>query len=305
VHTPVRINQTKPASVRKTDEILNVLSKYTQAENGGRFSSSSLTTYISCGLRFYYNYVAGIREQRDEAGSIEADVFGKILHTALENLYGPFKEKEVTSADIDGLLKKSDSAVEEATRKEFGSGTSQLEGNDRILSGALKELVRRILNADKKTTPFELLALEGAYEMYADTGSGKVKLFGIFDRVDRYKGSVRIIDYKTGKVKTSLQKDLEKIFLNPDYKTLFQLFFYAHVYRHNHPNEHILPGFFVAQSLSEGITFADMVSVENADWFNDRLNALLREIMDPAKEFEPTSDAKRCEYCPYRDICHR
>jgi hypothetical protein len=73
----------------------------------------------------------------------------------------------------------------------------------------------------------------------------------------------------------------------------------------NHPEKKVRPGFYVAQKLSSGISYAEAVNSENTPWFAERMVQLMEEILNPEIPFERTSDLKRCEYCPYKDHCHR
>lgn len=214
---------------------------------------------------------------------------------------------EVTSETIDQLLLRSDTEVEEAIIREYGVAYLQLEGEDILLAEVIKELVKKILIQDKSEVPFVIENLEEEYDAtIAKSNLEEVRLLGKFDRVDEREGITRIIDYKTGKVEVR-SKNIEELFTKPK-KTLFQLYFYAYLYKKNFPEKIIKTGFYVARSIGGGILFpgnGTPVEAEVMNEFSDRLKLLLDELYDPAIPFSQTEDLKRCEYCPYKIICQR
>ncbi|HEX5001906.1 MAG TPA: PD-(D/E)XK nuclease family protein [Bacteroidia bacterium] len=304
VNTPIEIAEDKQVSVPKNSNVMDRLKGYISNDSTLTLSATALTTYISCSLRFYYNYIAGIKESSKDSDSIEADVFGNILHLALENLYKPYKESTIDTTIIQSLIKNADEAVDAAIHHEFKTSHDKLEGNDKILAGALRELVKRILKNDLIDAPFTITGLEESFTTTLPTSFGNVKLLGRFDRIDSRNGVTRIIDYKTGKVKSSA-KNLESIITNPDYKTLFQLFFYTLVYQSYFPDAIVEPGFYVAQKLNQGLVKAESVNKENVDWFKEQLTGIVESMFNPEIPFQRTDDIRRCTFCPYADLCHR
>jgi RecB family exonuclease len=148
----------------------------------------------------------------------------------------------------------------------------------------------------------------------------KLRIGGVFDRIDEKEGRVRIIDYKTGEKKNTFQ-DLAALFELPGSKrnnAVFQTFVYALIYKKNKNTPYIVPGlYFVRDIFSEGFDYRIFrkelrsagVPVENAaDYlpeFEQRLKEVLDRLMDPENPFTQTKDTETCRYCPYRIICHR
>lgn len=52
-------------------------------------SPSSLNSYRDCKLRFYFHYIAHLREPKEVLETIGADTLGTIIHEALKILYEP------------------------------------------------------------------------------------------------------------------------------------------------------------------------------------------------------------------------
>ena len=56
---------TRPVIVEKSSQIIRILNNFCPGEGGESYlSPSALNTYIDCPLKFYFRYVAGIRETR-------------------------------------------------------------------------------------------------------------------------------------------------------------------------------------------------------------------------------------------------
>ncbi|HMT29798.1 MAG TPA: PD-(D/E)XK nuclease family protein, partial [Bacteroidia bacterium] len=308
INTPITPGKTESILIPKNDHIKEYLQKYLLSYVGASpksFSSSALTTYINCSLQFYFRYIAHLREKEELDDKIEVDVFGNIFHLAMENLYKG--TNQITAELIDSIVNKADEEVENAIKKEYGISYLQLEGHDILLAEVIKELVKKILIRDKSETPFSIIQLEGSYESKISMNSGDARLMGKFDRVDESNGVTRIVDYKTGKVELK-KGNVEDLFSNPKYKTLFQLYFYALLYKNNFPEKTIKTGFYVARSIESGVLFpgdGNPVSDEELALFAKGLQNLRNNIFDQQVPFSQTDDIKRCEYCEYRNICQR
>ena len=99
-------NASAAISISKTAKVLANMDRYLIGSEEGKFlSPTSLTTYITCPLRFYFQYVLRIREHEDLEEDIDARNFGIVVHRALELLYLPWLGIEITSQDVKGLEK--------------------------------------------------------------------------------------------------------------------------------------------------------------------------------------------------------
>src|SRR4030095_4109807 len=285
------------------------LKEYVIDENGVNsryFSSSAITTYIHCSLRFYYRYIANLLEKETEEESIEDHIFGSILHKTLELLYKDVQGM-TDALIIDSLIGKIDNALEAAVKEIYHTPITQLEGADILLTEVIRELVKRILVSDRSEIPFAIKGLEAKFKGSVPAEAGMAGLYGTIDRIDEKDSVTRIIDYKTGKVDLKT-KSLEQVFTDPDKKPVFQLYFYALLYLLNFPNEPIKTGFYLARNLGSGINWpgdGSVVTEELLLEFRNLLSRKLDEIMDPSVDFVQTTEIERCEYCAYKIICNR
>jgi CRISPR/Cas system-associated exonuclease Cas4 (RecB family) len=303
--------ESKEIVIRKTAELMESLTKYVLKdeqfnEYSIRFSASALMTYINCPLKFYFQYIAKIREQEGTEENIEAATFGKILHRSMQLLYSEFNH--LTGSVFENLQKKIPEAVDIAAREEF-NGNSLLEGKNILLRHILIELIQKILHIDKKDAPLIIHSLEQKFFQPVKIDENKtVLLYGIIDRIDEVQGTTRIIDYKTGKVESGSMGSMDEIFSDPKFKEQFQTYFYSYLYWSKSGGNPVKAGILAVKNMAEGIRFLnrdEVISPEQFMIFETHLIRLISEILDPEKTFHQTKALERCKYCDYREICHR
>ncbi len=301
----------KPIEIKKTDEVLANLGKYFLKNNSfteysPRFSASALMTYISCPLRFYFQYVAKIREQEETEEHIESATFGRILHRTMQLLYGETTNiTESVFRELEGRIK---AAVDLSIKEEF-RGSDLLEGKNILMRNVIVELVRKIISVDKENTPLLIRFLEHKVMQPLQVSEEQaVLLYGIIDRIDEVNGITRIVDYKTGKVDSNNPDGFEEIFSDPKFKEQFQTYFYSYLYWKQSSAKAVKAGILAVKSLSDGIRFInndEPISSDQFREFEEHLMRLIGEIVSPEKSFTQTDDEKRCQYCAYKEICDR
>lgn len=175
-------------------------------------SPSALNKFLNCPLDFYLRYVLKYSDGEDVEEGIESSTFGDVVHRVLEVFYLPFvgEVKRVQAEDIDVMLKRCDDEVLSQFKKKFDTSIDIFDGGVMYFALlAARKQVRRYLNYERslildnpdKELFIVSLELEFAKEIQIDNG-GKLELIrivGKIDRVDRFDGVLRIIDYKTGK----------------------------------------------------------------------------------------------------------
>lgn len=309
ITTPILKERVSEIVIEKSDAVMKELEKYSAAsgsEPKAKLSASGLQSYIACPLRFYFRYIAGLAEIEEQEENMEAATFGKVLHKAMQLIYAdlPGIDENV----LKGLSKKINDLVDQAIHLEF-LAIDQLEGKNILLRNVIRELVSRILEVDKTYLPFAILQLEKDVTSIFEFQSGKVvKLFGIIDRVDEKDGSLRIVDYKTGKVEKRKPTAIEDYFNNTDYKEQFQAMYYAYLTNISIPGRQISVGLMALKTMKEGIWMlnnGEPFSAEQFTQFESHLKELITRIFDPEIPFAQTDDESRCKYCSYKEMCHR
>ena len=179
------------------------------------------------------------------------------------------------------------------------------------------ELTKRFLEKEKEflmeqTTPVFIESLER--ELRADVEievlgvKKKVHLKGFVDRIDSIDGKVRIIDYKSGKVKkedtSTIKKkvDLEALVNNSlKKKHVLQLLMYCYLFKVNLgelPREASIISFINIQDGALPLETGDMALAEVVELFPTILEAIINEIYDVEVPFAH-DDSKQFSYCAY------
>lgn len=312
--TPVAATGEKIISVQKNDDIIAKLEKRFVAgnETGSGLSASAISSYIYCKLQFYFRYVLGIKEQKAIENTMEADVFGKVLHDSIQDLYDG--KKLITPEIIDSLLKQVNDIVTTAINKTFPSTIDHMDGKIYLDRQVISHLIKKILDEDRKIVPFEIEMLEASLEtmMKSESISKDVVLKGVFDRVHLKNMIYNIVDYKTGKdiVKNAPIEvsEIEELLSDHRKKAGMQLLFYALIFNKLFPGKNIRAGIYKMKNIESGIQFlneGNTIAGSMLSEFEVHLKKLVDKIFDRATPFDQTNDVKKCENCPYNTICNR
>ena len=134
-----------PISIEKSESCIEQLNKI--AKKG--ISPTMLSTYVNCTLQFYYKYVAEIKEPEEITESIEANVFGSVIHEVLEKIYFPFIDKIVSSEE----LKKSTILIETLVEKAFNNQkiTDLKVGKSLLISKVAIKFIKNYISKEIKT----------------------------------------------------------------------------------------------------------------------------------------------------------
>ena len=98
---PSETQAVEAISVKKDD---SVMKKLHERFNDQRIlSPSAINTYMKCPLRFYLNYVAGLRPEDEVSDDVDRPMFGFIFHDAMHHLYLPYEGKPFYSNEVRAL----------------------------------------------------------------------------------------------------------------------------------------------------------------------------------------------------------
>lgn len=304
-------------SIEKTGTILSLVRE--KAQKG--FSPSSLNTYINCSLQFYFNYIAGLKEEEELEDTIQSQTLGDVVHHALKVFYERFKNNYVTKEG----LKPGNSVIEDIISISFNEkyeGGSINEGLNLLIYKLAGAYFRNYLRHESKTLEdnpgltIEIKKLEDDLKFTLNTDPDLIKttvnIGGKVDRVDTRNGRFQVIDYKTGAVdpENVKVKQIEELFTNPGNSYPFQLMTYAWALSRmeNIPAENIDAGIFSLRKPSNGIMQVNIpggLSGGVLEEFESGLKKLVEEIFDTSIPFSQAEDIDRCKWCPYKEICIR
>ncbi len=303
-------------------------------------SASSINTYAACPLRFYYEYVRGIREENAPEELMAANDFGTVVHRAMELIYQPCcSGGEVSTQMLSQWLDPANAIIARTVRQAYSEEylhtkdvKGQLTGLNHLYCVMIEKYVRRILEHDKSIAPFRYIASEKRVRGSLALSNGhRVRLQGVIDRIDEFPGEVRrIVDYKSGGVSASL-KSWDSLFSHINGKpgkdqpsAISQTLFYAFMMRTQMEkdgekrNLPLCPTIYSFQSLykdkdeytgvicvpESGGGYSSLTDFDQIrDTFEEKLRRRLDQMFDPDIPFAGTDDTKVCSYCPFVTIC--
>jgi hypothetical protein len=330
--TPIAL----PLQVAKSAPLLEHLSR----EISRGISPTQINTYITCSLRYYYSYLSNLKEEEEVQESMSAGTFGNLVHKTLEEIDHDLAAfgRPIQKEDIRQILKTIPARVERIYTETHPGGSLQ-NGLNYLLYKVASHVIRNLLEhqLEENIFPLEILGLEKTLSTSITLEIGgkpiKVQLYGRLDRIDKTGNTIRIIDYKTGKVEKNQLKagstDLETVLVtNPEADKVRQLWLYKYILakrmlhekglrladRHLSAEAHeLIAGIYSFRNIGEGLLTDQLRFSEeagnNLEIFVSQsevyLQKLISTILDPDKPFERTSRLESCTFCPYTGICGR
>ena len=304
------------ADIEKTDGDLAAM----QAD-GFTLSVSALQNYLSCPAKFYYSKVKGLKAADEVSEALDAGMLGTVLHETMQTLYGA--DKIISKAYLEKLL-----SDEPYLRGLVASGikeklkTDEVEGRNLIFEEVIVKYVLQILKTDlarlKKAgkESFRVLGLE--LERWKTIGGFRFK--GYIDRLDSFEdGTVRIVDYKTGKVldtDVKISDDnassvVDSLFEAKENSKRPKIALQLYLYDEYLEGDPLIKGKKIVNCIyqTSNIFVSMPEEVERSRQFcqlmRERVAGMLDEIRDKSVPWSRTKDIKTCEFCDFKTICGR
>jgi ATP-dependent helicase/DNAse subunit B len=282
---------TQPIEITKTDIVLERLEKWK-----AKVSASHLTSYLYNPIDFYLSKILNTSETDEIEEELSVKNYGNLVHYSLQEVYEALKGKVLKENDLKNSIKAIDHFIEVAIDKLKHQPEFYEKGMNFIHRAIAKKVIQTILSHDlelvKNGNTLEIIDIEKRFEgvdFYLNE-TDKISFFGFIDRIDRLNGTLRIIDYKTAKIKNLVIKiDEDKIdeyFHNSDRKQALQLCIYQYVVEN-------LPEFW-GMPVETGIwSFAEakkgVVSLQfekgDIDVAMKSVKSLIEEILNPDINF--------------------
>ena len=314
-----------PISVAKGEYERSILDKFT-TEGGAALSPTALFRYVECPLKFYLYSVAKLREQDEISETIDALMFGNILHESMQELYGEFVGMANPMSAIKSKCSREvveqvvDKKISELIHHSTKSVAERFSGDTILVRDIiLKYIMRGILRYDTQQSGFTIRGLEDDIEYkYEISDARHVNLFGRADRIDeRADGTLQIIDYKSGSVPHLEFNGVELLFrgeAKDRISNIFQTLLYSMMLHKNHGTESMPTLYYASKMLGDDYS-PNIVDVNSgevverysaiAEDFERELSAVLEELFDYDKPFVQCEDVDMCKYCDYKSICRR
>lgn len=305
-----------------------LISTYFNNDSSGKLSPTIINLWLNCRMKFYYRYVNVLKEPIKFPSEIDYAAFGSILHSAMKEIYFPFKGREVTNSLLQSVIGKRSSLqslIEHAVNKVLGKEQNlSVSGNELIIRDVLGIFLLRILEADKLLAPFRIIALEESFEfnlpVNVDCQSVTARTGGNVDRIDLLQGTTRLVDYKTGKI-THKIGGINDLFEDDRRKELdgwLQTLLYCEAYLEKNPLAVVRPSLYVVREITTG-ALSDTLNISTGrnsedllyDYsmvrpeFRLGLANVINTIFNPEEPFRMTKDKGKCTFCAYRKLCQR
>ncbi|REC63877.1 PD-(D/E)XK nuclease family protein [Chryseobacterium pennae] len=228
---------TKPIEISKTEIVRERLQKWKE-----KVSASHLTSYLYNPIDFYLSKILNTSESDEIEEELSVKNYGNLVHYSLQEVYEGLKGKVLKESDLQKSVKAIDQFINIAIEKLKHQQEFYEKGMNYIHKAIAKKVIENILNHDldliRQGNKLEIIDIERRFEnveFYLD-GNDKISFLGFIDRIDKLNGTLRIIDYKTAKIKNLHVKidadNVEDYFHNSDRKQALQLCIYHYVVQH-------------------------------------------------------------------------
>ena len=319
--------------IEKTPETMRALHEHP-------LSASALNSYLNCPAKFYYQFVCRLAEDDEVAESLDGRMLGNVYHETMQSLY---LGGEALEPDFPVYDRKAVAAIEAPLERLTPDYLEGLIGDKSRLRQKIHFLIchemhifdvsgRNLVVADV-ILRYVLQTLQKDLELARSHGGIRIlglerqmkwsfegfDFIGYIDRMDSLEeGVVRILDYKTGKVKdedTDINDDnaeeiADLLFgeRNDKRPTIaFQLFLYD-MFTRALPafrDVRIENGIYAPANLFVSDPTTSSLPPAFVSLVRERLRGILAEIDDPAVPFRLTEEVKTCKYCNFKMICGR
>jgi hypothetical protein len=295
----------QPIEVIKTQPILDRLEEIATIKG---FSPSSLTNYLRNPIQFYYQRILGVRENDEVEENVALNTLGTIIHEVLEKMYAPFEGKniQIQLSDIDVMIQNIEAITLEKFIEVYKEGEIK-KGKNLIAFEVAKRNIYNFLIQEKQHIEngdeVFILSLEKPHETIFEHHNlpYPVKISGKVDRIELRNNTIRIIDYKTGKVEANKLKinTFEGLTLDLANDKIIQLLCYALMFQTNplKGNYNVEVGIFSFKNMKagflpftfgkgRGVVSETIITTEFLENFKEELVILIQEILNPAISFK-------------------
>ncbi|MCK0123306.1 PD-(D/E)XK nuclease family protein [Gelidibacter sp. F2691] len=299
----VEVAQKSPIIIAKTPSVSERLQQI--ATNG--FSPSSLTNYIRNPIDFYYQKVLKVQSFEDVEETVAANTLGSVIHQTLEDFYVPYKGQILTQDNLKVMKTLINDTVTFHFKSLYKEG-DMTKGKNLIILEVAKRYVSNFINKELETLKsghqIKIIDLEKELHIKLEIPElpFPVHLRGTVDRIDEFDGTLRIIDYKSGKVLQGQVEIVEWEDLSLDYTKYsksFQILAYAYMLNATEPfTQPIEAGIISFKNLqgdyflkfgkkpsARSQTKEQLITSETLEAYNIELKKLILEIMNPDIDF--------------------
>ncbi len=312
-------------TIKKNELTLsNILKKALSNEAFQSLSPSALLVLKECSLKFYFRYQAKLRELTEVEENAEANTFGSILHSSLENCYLLLKNKIASVDELTKILENSYNICKQCFENHFnneaisGKNLLQLEVIAVYVKKQIETDIELVLELAKYKQTLIILDLEKEFEsslsIQINNKNETIFIKGKIDRIDKCGNNIRLIDYKNSVQQNDKfeMNGLEQLFTNQNFNKQFQLCVYAWLlYKNSYaPINTMQPAIipfkqysktpkFITEEKNKILTLSEKLIKE----FEIELVLFIQKLFNKEIPFTQANDKSICTYCAYNTIC--
>ena len=307
--------------VAKSEEHIRLLYERFTKQSESLLSPSAINTWLFCRMKFYYQYVCGLKEPAKVVDEIDPAILGSALHSSVRTLYSGLVGKTCGKDTLKKIFDDQEAtdrvievSLDEALQRESGTCMAI---NEMMAKEVLRNFVRRTIRADIECAPFTIACMERKYTFTIKIDDGpEIRLGGKIDRVDFHEGLYRIVDYKTGNVAETVSSlsDLFTDDRNKEADAWLQTLIYCEAFMSQPGVDRVVPVVYKIKSAGIPHIAAKMVTGKQAvedyseirSTFIELLRDLAGTIFSAGEPFRMTANGSRkCSWCPYNVLCRR
>jgi len=281
------------------------------------FSPSALNKYRNCPLKFYFENVLGIREIDQVNEDLEQNELGTYIHAILQTIYSEGMGKPVQKKMLQQALENIDQLLSDEFNKDFQHGRSH-EGRNHFLESVAKTQITNFLHNEirhlDKGDEMTIIDLERplshSLEVNINGNICSAIISGIADRIDSCNGTVRVLDYKSGRVE---EKDLIVKPAEPNWAEVsdkwFQVMLYTWLFNYEKQGDikhqaGIIPlSHLDSKVLLSEWEGANYMTDKHLNAFEEMLKEIISNLLNPEIPFTANPNSKMCKYCPFAETC--
>ncbi|MCM8773609.1 MAG: PD-(D/E)XK nuclease family protein [Candidatus Omnitrophica bacterium] len=301
IYFPVQIVNQKLTVIEKSPKVVDFLREHI-------YSSTALNTYLTCPLRFYYQYVLGLEKEEELLDEPEASHIGVFIHELLEEGFLPFKWRKPL---IDNKFRKNFfKMMEEKFNNELAR---RMKSDAYLLKEVIVNRLNKFLDNEVKRNVQRIISLEEKRSGSISFNGKEIIFTYTVDRIDEFSdGSIVIIDYKTGSSELlpkrlanleGMKLDRESIYENI---RSFQLPIYYYFISQEFSSVNVNAELYNLRTLERKV-FISKEDYPHRDRVMNiclrALEAIFSELWDLNVPFHPTEDKRRCDSCEFILLC--
>ena len=342
VEADIKIKTSAPIAISVPND-LDLRARYTADVDSGEgryLSASAINKFINCPLLYYMHYVQELNDDNELSDFMDYGTFGTIIHDTLSECYDSPQVRErggMVDKQYLAFFKKSrlEAVVVRNIKKTYlhvpedrlDDDSAPLSGEAFMLIDTIKSYVSFVLDYDMELIEnqgvFTVLECEKPHRMPQLVMGGESFNFTYKpDRIDRLSdGTVRIVDYKTGKDETTFSK-LDELFrrdMDKRRKAILQLFLYCCAYLKEFPEvKRVMPVIYKLSSMKDsGVLLKTVRGVAGEQYvfsmddpvaqeFIALMGETVRSIYDDDFDQVPENPKSGCcNHCRFIDFCRR